>query len=220
MAADEMLMEGQRLETSVPTLRIYFWKEPAISIGYFQDVTRTARRFPSKKIGGGIVRRITGGGLVQHGDDLTFSLTLKDNDPLLPGDVKLSYMRVNEALRAGLKEEYRQMEYADCVTASSARGDNELVCFEKPSRYDLLVDGKKVVGASQRRKDGAILHQSTVYLKEPRPFLTEKIIDGFRDLWGAEFEERHFDNAEMARIRVIEKERYGKPDWASPVIVS
>ncbi len=215
MAADEVLMEVQKQPEATPSLRIYFWTEPAISIGYFQDVARMAHRFQGSQ---SIVRRLTGGGLVHHGEDLTFSLILKDRNPFLPTDVKMSYLKVNEALRAGLKDEYPEVDYADCKTVPSGRGEGDRICFEKPSCYDLLLGGKKIVGASQRRKDGVILHQSAVYLREPRRVLTEKILDGFRKLWKAEFEERHFDANELARIKSVEKERYGSPEWASPVI--
>ena len=218
MAADEVLMEGQRLPDAQPTLRVYFWTDPAISIGYFQDVTRTAHRFKSSAGEKKIVRRITGGGLVHHGEDLTFSLALKDKNPFLPTDVKMSYLKVNEALRTGLKGSYPEVDYADCKTVPSGRGDGERICFEKPSCYDLLIDGKKVVGASQRRRDGVILHQSSVYLQEPRRVLTEKIVEGFRALWSVDFEERHFGAEELAKIKEVEKQRYGSPEWASPVI--
>lgn len=218
MAADEVLMERQKLPGAVPTLRIYFWKEPAITIGYFQDVARIARRYPPKNGEGGVVRRVTGGGLVRHGDDLTFSLALSDKNPFLPTDVKMSYLKVSEALRTGLKDSYPGIDYAECKTVPSGRGEGERVCFEKPACYDLLERGKKIVGASQRRRDGAILHQSSVYLPDPRPVLTEKILDGFRSLWKVEFEERSFDAEELGAIREKERERYGQPDWAFPVI--
>ena len=217
MAADEFLMEQQSLSDGLPTLRIYTWDVPSVSIGYFQDVAKTTRRFHEGATMV-VVKRITGGGLVQHGSDLTFSLALRKNNPYLPSDVKMSYLKVNEALRLGLKDLYPELDYADCKTAPSGRGDQERICFEKPSCYDLLVGGKKVVGASQRRREGAILHQSSVFLKDPKPVLIEKILSGFRKLWNIEFQDKPFNPAESALIRIKELQRYGSPEWASPVI--
>ncbi len=217
MAADEVLMESQRNFQTIPVLRMYFWSVPSISIGYFQNVQEVARRLGGKG-SGGIVRRITGGGLVGHGDDLTFSLILKNNNPFLPTDVKMSYLKVSEALRLGLKDLYPELDYADCKTAPSGRGGGERVCFEQLSCYDLLIGKKKVVGASQRRKDGVILHQSTVFLRDAKEILTEKILKGFRNLWKIDLEPQGFTTKEIERIRKKEKERYGSPEWAAPVI--
>ncbi len=217
MAADEVLMESQALSGALPVLRIYFWEAPSVSIGYFQDVRQAARRLKGKARKT-IVRRITGGGLVAHGTDLTFSLVLKNDNPFLPTDVKMSYLKVSEALRLGLKDIYRELDYADCKTVPSGRGDEERICFEKPSCYDLLIGKKKVVGASQRRKDGAILHQSTVFLPDSREILTEKIVKGFRELWKAEFLEKPWTEQELKEIRRKEADRYGSPEWADPVI--
>ena len=215
MAADEFLMDRQSRPGSTPTLRVYFWRTPSVSIGYFQGIEKTARRLGGKME---IVRRITGGGLVQHGEDLTFSLVLRNQNPFLPADVKMSYLKINEALRQGLKEIYPELDYADCKTVPSGRGSGERICFEKPSCYDLLIGGKKVVGASQRRKDGVILHQSTVFLNDSRKILIEKILKGFRGLWKINFQEKPFGTDELEMIQKKERERYGSPEWASPVI--
>ena len=218
MAADEFLMESQKDSGAFPVLRIYFWESPAVSIGYFQSVEDVARRLKGKG-GGTIVRRVTGGGLVAHGNDLTFSLALKSDNPFLPTDVKMSYLKVNEALRLGLKDLYKELDYADCKTVPSGRPDEERVCFEKPSCYDLLIGKKKVVGASQRRRDGAILHQSTVFLPDTREVLIEKILKGFGELWKAEFVRQPWSEGELLGIRKKEKERYGSPEWAKPALI-
>ncbi len=217
MAADEFLMESQKETSALPVLRIYFWKTPSISIGYFQNIHQAEKKFHGKKVGA-IVRRITGGGLVSHGNDLTFSIVLKNSDPMLPSDVKMSYLKINEALRLGLKEVYRELDYADCKTIPSGRGVGERVCFEQPACYDLLIGGKKVVGASQRRKEGVILHQSAVFLPDSREMLTDKILKGFRRQWKIDFEPQLFTTGEIDLIRLKEKERYSSPEWASPVI--
>ena len=218
MAADEFLMESQRDPKVSPVLRVYTWDAPAVTVGYFQEVEEVARRLKSKEKKISVVRRLTGGGLVMHGRDVTFSLLLKNNNPFLPSDVKMSYLKVNEALRLGIKELYPEMDYADCKTVPSGRGDGERVCFEKPSCYDLLIGKQKVVGASQRRRDGVILHQSTVFLKDPIKTVTEKILKGFRELWKIDFEEKPLSGEEIKLIQKKEVERYGSPEWANPVI--
>ncbi len=215
MAADEYLMEVQKTPEALPTLRVYSWERSAVSIGYFQNTQEVERRLQGKAFGA-IVRRITGGGLVTHGKDLTFSLTMKNESTLLPTDVKMSYLKISEALRIGLKDLYPELDYADCKTLPSGRGQGQRVCFEEPACYDLLIQGKKILGASQRRKEGVILHQSSLFLPDDFALLTEKILAGFQKSWEIQWETRGFEEAEIARIKAIELERYSQEEWALP----
>ena len=209
MAVDEMLMG------SAPCLRVYFWDQPSISIGYFQDVAATAQLFQCAKKNIPVVRRLTGGGLVSHGNDLTFSLVLASDNAFLPRDVKASYLKVTEALRAGLKDTYQELDYARCKDLGAQRKrQTERVCFEQPSCYDLLFNGKKVMGASQRRLNGVILHQSAVFLDMGRGELTKKIIQGFEKNWKLSFEERPLTPEEIGRAERINEERYSSKFWA------
>ena len=143
MAIDEMLLGSQAAPDTAPTLRFYTWAVPAYSVGYFQDVDEIFKRFQSAKTGAPVVRRVTGGGLVFHGQDVTFSITAKENSPFFSGEVKDSYLKVNEALRVGLKPVFQGIDYADCKTIPSGRGKGNRICFEAPSCYDLLLYGKK-----------------------------------------------------------------------------
>lgn len=216
MAIDEILMESQRGPAVLPTLRFYSWSEPSCTMGYFQNLPEISKRLKlaEKKIRA--VKRLTGGGLVIHGEDLTFSLTVQNPGPWMPADVKDSYLKVNEALRVGLEVLYPGIDYADCKNLPSARGKGERVCFEAPSCYDLLLKGKKIVGASQRRSEGALLHQSTVFLKEEkRGDLISAIVRGFEQKWGVSFEEISLSAAEVEAAEAKERQRYSSPEWTT-----
>lgn len=214
MAIDEMLMASQDSADSTPILRFYRWASPTHSIGYFQNVATVVKRFGSAKNKINVVRRITGGGLVFHGQDLTFSLAMKNPNAYFTGDVKDSYLKVSEALRVGLKEMFKDLDYADCKNIPSGRAANERVCFEAPSCYDLLLQKKKVVGASQRRMGGALLHQSSVFLGDKHEELTKKILMGFETAWKINFVERPLTAAELSEAQKKEKKRYTSPEWA------
>ncbi len=214
MAVDEMLMEAQAAAPDpVPTLRFYAWSSPCYTLGYFQDVAAVA----AGRAGGlPVVRRLTGGGLVRHDKDLTFALVLPHPNAFLPADVKGSYLRVNSALLRGLKPFYPELDFADCKTVPSGRGSGERVCFEAPACYDLLLGGRrKVVGASQRRRGGALLHQSAVFLDGSHEELARRIAEGFRREWGVTFEERALEDGELAAAQARCRERYRSPEWAS-----
>jgi len=162
-----------------------------------------------------VVRRLTGGGMVLHGKDLTFSLTMKISDPLIGGDVKASYLKINEALMAGLRELFEELDYADCRSAvPSGRGNEERVCFEKPSCYDVMKRGQKVIGASQRRRNGVLLHQSSIFLEREAEELETLILKGFEKKWGAEFLRVPLSTTELREAEQIEKKRYSSREWA------
>lgn len=215
MALDEVLARAQSEAGAAPSLRFYPWERPAVTVGYFEDVEKAAKRFQAERNDLAVVRRLTGGGAVHHGRDLTFSLCLRLPSPHFSGDVKSSYLKINEAIRLGLKPGYPGLDFADCRTAYSASSRHkERVCFESLSCYDLLLDGKKILGASQRRIGGTVLHQSTLFLEDSAQELARMIVRGFRELWKVEFVEEPFTEEEVRLAREIECERYGAEDWA------
>ena len=214
MAIDEMLMESQSSPAAMPALRFYSWVSPAYSIGYFQNVSEIAKRYQSKKMGLPIVRRMTGGGLVFHGQDITFSIAVKGNNPFFSGSAKESYLKANEAVRTGLKRLYPKIDYADCKSIPSGRAKGNRVCFEAPVCYDLLLEGKKVVGASQRRKNNLILHQSSIFLEGNETTLRNHIVEGFKQNWNIDFFEEPLTPSELELANQIEKKRYTSTDWS------
>lgn len=213
MAIDEALM---RRAGGEPVLRVYSWDVPSCSVGYFQDLADVTMRLKLREKGIPAVRRITGGGLVLHGDDVTFSLTVKTPSEFMPADVKSSYLKVNEALRAGLGALLPDIDYADCKSVPSGRGKGDRVCFEAPACYDLLVRGRKVVGASQRRIGGAALHQSSVFAGRDRRAVERAIVKGFESKWNASFREAPLSGPELEEARRIQAERYADAAWLSP----
>ena len=141
-------------------------KRVVVDKGYDRALAKPLYNCPEcyeKKIS--VVRRVTGGGAVFHGEDLTFSLVVKKEHPCFRGAAKDSYLKVNEVLRIAFKSIYPEIDYADCKSSLAPRGGARRICFEEPVCYDLLLKGKKVLGASQRRRGGVVLHQSSLCLK-------------------------------------------------------
>ncbi len=216
MAVDEALMLGQGKSESIPTLRFYTWSENALSIGYFQSVQDFDNRSRNGSRPSSVVRRLTGGGVVRHGQDLTFSLTLTMPHPQIPSAVKESYLKINEAVRVGLKKIYPSLDYADCRDVKSMRErQKDRICFEKPDCHDLLLNGKKILGASQRRIGSKFLHQSSLTLDQPYPVLIDHLIEGFRQTWKMEFNTSSLTAEEIDTASRVERERYLDPEWAS-----
>ena len=217
MATDEALLQTARgaNDPDAIVLRIYQWEEPAYSIGYFQKIETLKKFAASRGENFPIVRRMTGGGAVRHGQDLTFSLCARMPNPLIPSDVRESYLKINDALRAGFLTLEPALDFADCRSIPSGRAGVRALCFEAPSCFDLLLNGRKIVGASQRRVGGAVLYQSSILLNRDPRSMIEAMLNGFQKKWAVEFETSQLDAQESALVARVESERYESPDWCS-----
>lgn len=216
MAIDEALCIRMSAGGCAPIIRFYAWATPAVTVGYFQKISSVARLLGPRRPP--VVRRLTGGGLVRHGSDLTFSLILPGDFERFKGDVRDSYLRVSEAVREGLKHALPGLDYYDCRSLPSGRGGGERVCFEEPACYDLLWRGRKILGASQRRFGSSTLHQSSVQSPLGTTEVTGLIQDGFRRLWSASFDLLELTAEELASGEAAEKLRYTSAEWADPAL--
>jgi lipoate-protein ligase A len=152
MALDEALLEAlPRLRT--PVLRFYSWTERAASFGYFQkfsDVERMTSLRP-------LVRRPTGGGIVPHDADWTYSLAFPMGHEWYALSAIQSYERVHRWIQsafAGLN--------VIAELAPERRKAEAGQCFIGYERFDLLWRGKKIAGAAQRRTRDGLLIQGSV----------------------------------------------------------
>ena len=152
MALDEALLE-QMPRRQRPVLRFYGWTEPAASFGYFQrytDVERATHLRP-------LVRRPTGGGIVPHDADWTYSLAFPPGHEWHSLKAEESYRRVHDWLRLAFAELSVETELAP-FAKKSAPGR----CFAGHEKFDLLWRGKKIAGAAQRRNKLGLLIQGSV----------------------------------------------------------
>ncbi len=159
MAVDETLLESVGRGASLPTLRLYAWHPPCLSLGYAQpftdvDLPRLLAR------GWDLVRRPTGGRAILHSDELTYSVVARPDEPRLSGTLLESYNRLAQALLAALQSLGLPVEIQARAALPAAHNTNP-VCFEVPSTYEITVGGKKLVGSAQaRRKEGVLQHGS------------------------------------------------------------
>lgn len=157
---DEAILEAVGQGSVLPTLRLYSWEPPCLSIGFAQpmkDVDLAALN----ACGWGLVRRPTGGRAILHTDELTYSVIAPLDEPRVAGRVLESYSRLSQALlnalgRLNLSARADE-NYAPAATSSSAGA----VCFEAPSNYEITVNAKKLIGSAQaRRREGVLQHGS------------------------------------------------------------
>ncbi len=159
MAVDEAILEEVGRGSSLPTLRLYAWEPPCLSIGFGQpisdvDLVRLQAR------GWEVVRRPTGGRAVLHTDELTYSIIAPSNEPRVTGTLLESYQRLAKALVEALRLLVLPVEVQVQAAIPPAQNTNP-ICFDVPSAYEITVDGKKLLGSAQaRRKEGVLQHGS------------------------------------------------------------
>ena len=158
MAADEAILEHIGRGEAVPTLRLYAWDPPCLSLGQgqpFADVD-TARL---EERGWDVVRRPTGGRAILHTDEITYSIIAPADEPRVVGSILESYNRMSVALLEAVKALGLPVEIKE-DTGPNRETPNP-VCFEVPSAYEITVNGKKLIGSAQaRRKEGVLQHGS------------------------------------------------------------
>lgn len=150
MAADEALLAG----ATGPVLRVYRWCRPAFSFGYFLPAADALAAAGDREP----IRRWTGGGMVAHGDDFTWSLIIPTGEPAAAMRPAASYAAIHSALAQALLGAGIGIEQVPADATAPAGG----LCFTAPAPGDLLIAGRKIAGAGQRRTRMGLLHQGSV----------------------------------------------------------
>jgi len=173
MALDEALLLSCQKGDSPPVLRLYLWKPPAVSIGYFQSAEKTVDLKKCKDKSIHVVRRITGGRAVLHEDEITYSVCASADDFHHLGDNTIqTYQKLSLALLESLHVLGIDGEWVKPSTGKKSPPFHQIFskpCFVSNSRYEITVEGKKLIGSAQRRfsyrsdqegKDSFIQHGS------------------------------------------------------------
>ena len=166
MAIDEAIWESHAANLVPPTIRFYGWSPAAVSVGYFQRIYSEVNVDLCRNKGISIVRRITGGRAVLHDRELTYSLVAREDTKSLPPNLMGSYRLISQGLIAGLKEVGVEAE----MTIPTANRDNlgkmprNGACFDAPSFYEITVDGKKLIGSAQVRREATLLQHGSLLI--------------------------------------------------------
>ncbi len=162
MAIDEAILISQKDHPN-PTLRFYDWMTPAFSFGYFQNITSDVNVHACREENIKLVKRLTGGGTVIHGWDLTYSLIL----PRYSAEKTVSemYQKIGENLVSAFR---RLGIPATRYIPSTNQADlSQNICLTNLAEHDVLCDDKKIAGVSVRRSRKGILFQGYISLDSP-----------------------------------------------------
>ena len=164
MGVDEALL-ASAVECGRPTLRLYRWKGPWLSLGYGQRLG-VERLAACDAAGVGVVRRATGGKAVLHGGDLTYAVAAPEE--VLPPGLRATYELVGVALRNALVA--LGIDARTTPGASPAPRPGSFDCFCEPAGDELCVEGRKLVGSAQRRARGGVLQHGSIRVSpDPAP---------------------------------------------------
>ena len=197
MALDEALLET----ADAPSLRFYRWRRASLSFGYFGFFADAAGEGEGREI----VRRWTGGGIVLHGDDLTYSFVLPLGRPRDPAgsSPRAIYYEIHEAVRRALGQP------TDVILASEAAPKVSEACFANPVEADVLLAGRKIAGAAQRRTRLGLLQQGSIQYEALPPTFT----DSFAATLCGSFERKVLAPLLLERAEKIARRKYGTVQW-------
>jgi lipoate---protein ligase len=232
MGIDEALIASVSRGEAPPTLRLYRWSPPCVTVGYFQGLDAEVDLEACRAAGVDAVRRLTGGGAVFHDAEITYSIVLPLGHPLAPDEILESYRRICGGLLAGLRELGVEADFAPI--------------------NDIVACGKKISGNAQTRRELCLLQHGTVLmdlepelmfslLKVPAEKMKGRLIEdvrarvtslrallgrdppyeevalalrrGFAKAWEADFEEAPLSKAEASEARSLAETRFSQPEW-------
>jgi lipoate-protein ligase A len=208
-AAMNMAIDEALLETAVvPTIRFYRWDSPALSFGYFGKFSDVAIYAAERDL----VRRWTGGGIVFHGDDLTYSIVISASDPAFSESASLIYEKVHRALAEALCGIGRRTDLvgsARCADRTPQGGVLTNNCFANPVRADVMMDGRKIAGAAQRRTRRGLLQQGSIQGFAMNTDLAQK----FAQALSADCSEFEVSEQILQRASDLAQQKYGAASW-------
>lgn len=171
MALDEALWRGRQQGASPPTIRFYAWDPPTVSLGYAQALDAHVDAGACRALGVGLVRRPTGGSAIYHDGpqrELTYSVAATNEDLEVTTDVLEAYRWIARALARGLQALGAP---AEIIAVPRVRGQAPAFCFARTGRYEIEIDGRKLVGSAQRRRGRCFLQHGSVLLGADEPRL-------------------------------------------------
>lgn len=165
MAIDEALLNFVSRGEIDPVIRFYTWNPATLSIGYFQRLQKEIDIEKVNEKGFGLVRRQTGGRGVLHDKELTYSVIVPESHPNMPSTITEAYRVISQ----GLLEGFKNLGFETYFAVPRSKEEREKlkqprssVCFDAPSWYELVVEGRKIAGSAQTRQKGVILQHGSI----------------------------------------------------------
>ncbi len=239
MAVDEALALSMAGGGALPVLRFYRWSSPALTYGYFQNPGQEIDINYCKSNNISFSRRMTGGGVVLHFGDLTYSVITDIGFFGVRNDVMSTYEILHRSVKNALG--FLGITAELCVLNPGGTDRRRGFCFAKHSRYDLLVNDIKIAGSAQRRLSNILVHQGYIMLYEapkesaeilkggkdnrcacgidmpsgfpPREKIASSMARSFEDEFDLKFERGYLSAAERKEAEQLNFDKYSSDKW-------
>jgi len=241
MATDEAMALAFSEGRAPPTLRLYAWSEPTVSIGAFQKLeARWQGPLEANKLP--LIRRITGGRALLHASEVTYAVVAGTRDPLFSAGIKGTYLTLSKGLLQALKILGVQAELCRSPREKHRRRFKSPLCFSTASWYELTHGGNKLVGSAQRRWPNCFLQHGSLMLEKDLPgprqsplqeFVSEQQValsellprapsrdrcieafkSGFASVLGLRLAPGRISTYEQEIIQALVSKKYGRRDW-------
>ena len=213
MALDEQVV---RLRPQAVTLRFYHWTAaPAVTFGYAQFIQEVRKAIQQRHFSGAYARRPTGGGVVFHRDDLTFSLVFPSQ--AAPTEI---YRQLHAAVLEQLRENGLMVRVFDATLPASVYAPSQAggatACFVRPVQNDLLADdGQKILGGAIRRFANTILYQGSLQMPGARenPLFKRSVIEAVRRFLAVDLRPAACGADRLAGVRQLAVDKYSSLAW-------
>lgn len=206
MAADEVLLE-EAVTRGAPVLRFYSWAVPAATFGYFQNYSEIERATWLRPL----IRRATGGGLVPHDADWTYSLTVPPQHAWYALSAVESYRRIHQWVADAFARLGVAVELAACC-----RKEMPGQCFVGAEKFDVLWQGRKIAGAAQRRNRLGLLIQGSIQpppVKVSRAQWQRAFCALATERWAVKWEPLNYEAALRERVARLAAEKYATEEY-------
>lgn len=161
-------------EDSHPVLKFYAWEKVSASYGHFIKPEEHFNFDGLKKHQVEIAKRPTGGGILFHHVDISFSILLPRDHPLYGQSAIESYRAINGKIKIALEQ--LGVSFQALLHDQMQRSQHEKFCMAHPTIYDLVIEGRKIAGGAQRRGRNALLHQGSICLEMPEEGFYEEVL--------------------------------------------
>ena len=163
MQKDAQLLQELQ-DRTIPLLHLYAWQAPSITYGYFAPIWDLVDQEKVIQRGIDIAKRPTGGGVLFHEDDFSFSLLIPHTHPIYSKNTEENYFWINSVVKEALYQLLgKEALTLSADTAYKRTNPHMSFCYATPTKYDILIGGKKVGGAAQRNTKHGLLHQSSIF---------------------------------------------------------
>ncbi|HAH31902.1 MAG TPA: hypothetical protein DCL44_06270 [Elusimicrobia bacterium] len=212
MAADETLCESLPSDYIV---RFYNWKGSGVTFGYSQRHKAVLAAIAAGgKYPQAVVRRPTGGGIVIHETDLTFSFIFPSHDVYFePGK---TYDRLHKAINSAYEKAGVSFSMLREKTKNYAVNDPLMDCFSTPVNMDILYNGKKVLGGALRKFGGRMLYQASLQAEDARSnagFHKNTILKAFGSEFGLNWHAAGADDKTLKGLKNLARTKYFSTAW-------